>query len=81
LERKADAGIIISGGWGSLNEFTTLLYDGKPIGILTGTGGLADELAGWFPKLRKKSASKVLFSDNPEDLVSLLIDELENSSL
>lgn len=51
----ADAGSIISGGWGSLNEFTNLLYDGKPIGILAGTGGVADELPEWFPRQRKKS--------------------------
>jgi len=35
--------MIISGGWGGLNEFTNLLYDGKPIGVLIGTGGVADD--------------------------------------
>ena len=74
-----DAGIIISGGWGSMNEFTNLLYDGKPIGVLTGTGGLADELPGWFPKLRKKSESAVLFNSYPTELVTSLLKELESS--
>lgn len=71
----ADAGIIISGGWGTLNEFTNLVYDGKPVGVLTGTGGLADELPTWFPRLRKKSASKVFFSTKPAEIVSLLLKE------
>jgi predicted Rossmann-fold nucleotide-binding protein len=78
---NADAGIIISGSRGSLNEFTNLLYEGKPIGVLTGTGGLADELPNWFPRLRKKSESKVFFNDSPHELVSLLLAELEVTHL
>ncbi len=74
---NADAGIIISGGWGSLNEFTNLLYEGKPVGVLTGTGGLADELPNWFPRLRKKSESKVFFKGNPHELISLILEELK----
>jgi hypothetical protein len=73
----ADAGIIVSGGWGTLNEFTNLLYEGKPIGVLIGTGGLADELPGWFPRLRKKSESRVVFGSKPNEIVSLLVKELE----
>lgn len=75
----ADAGIIISGGWGSMNEFTNLLYDGKPIGVFTGTGGLADELPHWFLKLRKKSESTIYFSNNPSEIVSFLLKELSSS--
>jgi predicted Rossmann-fold nucleotide-binding protein len=70
---NCDAGIVISGGWGTLNEVTNLIYDGKPIGVLAGTGGLADELGSWYPKLRKKSATKVLFEQNPEKLVTQLL--------
>ncbi len=74
---NADAGIIVTGGWGTLNEFTNLIYDGKPIGVLTGTGGLADELPAWFPRLRKKSDSKVIFSSDPHEIATSLIDEIE----
>lgn len=72
----ADAGIIVSGGWGTLNEFTNLIYDGKPIGVLLGTGGLADELPEWYPRLRKKSESVVHFSESPTELVMALLQEL-----
>src|SRR3989344_3361363 len=34
-----DAGILIAGRWGTLNEFTNLMDIGKVIGVLTGTGG------------------------------------------
>ncbi len=74
---QADAGIIITGGWGSLNEFTNLIYEGKPAGVLTGTGGLADELPRWLPRLRKKSASQVFFSSQPAELVASLKRVLE----
>ena len=70
---NCDAGIVISGGWGTLNEVTNLIYDGKPIGILTGTGGLADEFSSWYPKLRKKSATVVFFEPDPEKLVTELL--------
>lgn len=76
----ADAGIVVSGGWGTLNEFTNLIYDGKPIGVLTGTGGLADELVEWFPRLRKKSASAVSFSNNPSHLVEMVLQALNKQS-
>lgn len=74
---NCDAGIIISGSWGTLNEFTNLIYDGKPIGVLTGTGGLADELGDFYPRLRKRSASVALFESEPEKLVDRLLSELE----
>ena len=73
---NSDAGIIISGGWGTLNEFTNLIYDGKPIGVLSGTGGLADELPAFYPKLRKKSQSVAVFENDPEKLVAELITTL-----
>lgn len=74
---NCDAGIIISGSWGTLNEFTNLIYDGKPIGVLTGTGGLADELRDFYPRLRKRSDSVVFFENEPEKLVDSLLRELE----
>jgi len=76
----ADAGIIVAGGWGTMNEFTNLLYDGKPVGILLGTGGLADELPEWYPRLRKKSESTVRFHRVPTDLVTILLQDCARSS-
>lgn len=75
---NCDAGIVISGGWGTLNEVTNLIYDGKPIGFLNGTGGLADEFSSWYPKLRKKSETVVVFDQDPEKLVSELLTVLQH---
>ncbi len=74
---NCDAGIIVCGRWGTMNEFTNLFDMGKVIGILTGTGGVADELSNLTQKLHKTSKAKVLFSSSPEKLVELVLKELE----
>lgn len=72
-----DAGIIIAGRWGTLNEFTNLYDMGKVIGVLTNTGGIADELPNLNQKISKKSKAKVLFNDSPKKLIQNVIRELE----
>ena len=71
-----DAGIIISGMWGTMNEFTNLYDMGKVIGILSGTGGVADELPRLLRKIRKPSKAKVIFNKSPKKLVELVLKEL-----
>ena len=44
LVRSCDIVLFIAGSIGSLNEFTIAYDEGKIIGCLTGTGGVADEL-------------------------------------
>lgn len=72
-----DAGIIIAGRWGTMNEFTNLFDMGKVVGVLTGTGGMADELPRLFQKISKKSEAKVFFNDSPKELVHEVVNELE----
>lgn len=72
----ADAGIIISGRWGTMNEFTNLYSMGKVIGILKGTGGIADEMSSLVAKINKPSEAKVIISEDPYDLVEKIIAEL-----
>lgn len=75
---NCDAGIIISGRWGTMNEFTNLFDMGKVIGILTETGGIADELVNLYPKVSKKNNAKVFFSNSSSILVEKIITELKN---
>lgn len=77
---NCDAGIIISGRWGTLNEFTNLYDMGKIIGVLTGTGGVADELEELNKKIIKPGKAKIIFKDDPDELVKLVLDELSKSS-
>lgn len=73
---NCDAGIILSGRWGTMNEFTNLFDMCKIIGVLTGTGGVADELPALCKKISKPGRGKVVFSDSPEELVKLVMEEL-----
>ena len=72
------AGIIISGRWGTLNEFTNLYDMGKVIGVLTHTGGIADQLLVLTQKISKKSKAKVIFNNSPRELVINIIKELND---
>jgi predicted Rossmann-fold nucleotide-binding protein len=72
-----DAGIIISGRWGSLNEFTNLYDMGKVIGVLTGTGGVADELETLNKKIHKPGKAIVIFDKDPNKLVEEILEQIE----
>lgn len=74
---NCDAGIIISGRWGTLNEFTNLVDMGKVIGVMIGTGGIADMLESLYRKINKPNNSKVIFNDSPKDLIKQIINELD----
>ena len=74
-----DASIIISGQWGSLNEFTNLIDMQKTVGVLTGTGGIADELSHLTAKIHKEGQGEVVFESDPEKLIEILLARLTNS--
>lgn len=77
--RSCDALIFISGGTGTLNEFTIAYDEGKVCGILLDSGGIADvvkELEGKYLAGRKKSG-KVIYHSDPEKLVEMILEELK----
>lgn len=74
-----DAGIIISGRWGSLNEFTNLLDMQKAVGVLTGTGGIADELENLSKKISKPGQGKIIFESDPKILVEKILKALKTA--
>ena len=67
-----DAGIIICGKWGTLHEFCALLDYGKVIGLLAGTGGIADALPALMQEIDARDAPPVLVSGVPEELVDMV---------
>ena len=72
-----DAGIIIAGRWGTMNEFTNLHDMGKVIGVLTGTGGIADEIESLKKKITKESKAKVIYEKSPKLLVDKIFQEIK----
>jgi uncharacterized protein (TIGR00725 family) len=76
LVRSCDIALFVAGAMGSLNEFTIAHDEGKIIGCLTGTGGVADESEYLAQKFGKRStAARVFLNEDPE----ALIDECLNS--
>jgi uncharacterized protein (TIGR00725 family) len=68
LVRSCEIVIFIAGAMGSLNEFTIAHDEGKVIGCLTGTGGVADEVDYLLRKFSKTGAS-VIQDERPEQLL------------
>ena len=56
-------------GMGSLNEFTIAHDEGKIIGCLTGTGGVADEVDYLIEKFGKRGKAVVFKDEDPEKLM------------
>jgi uncharacterized protein (TIGR00725 family) len=76
LTRSADAIITIYGRIGTLNEFTIAFEDKKPQGVLTGTGGDADELFGIL-KNAHRGMGKVVFDSDPKTLMDKVVAMIE----
>jgi len=76
LTRSADAVITIYGRIGTLNEFTIAFEDKKPQGVLTGTGGMSDELQ-HILELAHRGNGHVIFDPDPKSLIEKVIAEIK----
>lgn len=73
--RTCDGIIAVSGRIGTLNEMTIALDEGRPLGVLKGSGGIADKLPGILADMGKEHAA-VIYESDPEKLVKLLLKEI-----
>jgi len=72
--RSSDIVILVSGGIGTLNEFTIAYDEGKVIGLLQGTGGVADLVPSILDTLLVRSTGAVVIADPaPEQLIDRCI--------
>lgn len=67
--RSSDVVIIFGGGLGTLNEFTIAYDEGKLVGVLEGTGGIADKIKELATLSSKHDAGEIVFEANPQDLI------------
>ena len=63
---------------GSLNEFTIAHDEGKVIGCLTGTGGVADEADYLLKKFSKTTNARIFQDEDPGKLLDTCLNELRN---
>jgi uncharacterized protein (TIGR00725 family) len=67
--RSADIVMIFGGATGTLNEFTIAYDEGKIIGVLEASGGIADHIREIISFCQKACPAVVLFDSEPEKLV------------
>jgi uncharacterized protein (TIGR00725 family) len=67
--RSADVVIILGGATGTLNEFTIAYDEGKIIGVLEGSGGVADHIREIIDFCKKPTRGVLVFDHDPEKLV------------
>lgn len=72
--RSCDAVVLIAGGIGTLNEFTITYDEGRPMGILTNSGGISNSIPHIVEELcHRKLPPNMVFDDDP----ATLLDKLE----
>jgi uncharacterized protein (TIGR00725 family) len=79
LVRSCDLVLFIAGSIGSLNEFTIAYDEGKIVGCLTGTGGVADEIARLLEVFRKETKARVFYDNDPVRLLTACLEKLEGN--
>ena len=75
--RSADIVLVLGGATGTLNEFTIAYDEGKIIGVLEGSGGIADHLREIITVCNKPALGKMFFDGDPTKLVASCVAALE----
>jgi len=73
LTRTCDAVVIISGRIGTLNEFSNAFAEERPIGVLQGSGGIADLLPKIEEVVKGEMPTPVIYEKEPKMLVEKLL--------
>ena len=76
--RSADIVLILGGATGTLNEFTIAYDEGKIIGVIEGSGGVADHIREIVRFCNKPTTGAVFFNGDPAKLVEQCIRALRS---
>ncbi|MBK9072662.1 MAG: hypothetical protein IPL79_16930 [Myxococcales bacterium] len=72
----SDAIVIVGGRFGTLGEFAIAADERRPIGVLTGSGGIADtikQIVEASTKAGKPPGAPIIYDSNPKRLITRLI--------
>jgi uncharacterized protein (TIGR00725 family) len=78
--RACDIVIVFGGGIGTLNEFTIAYDDDKVIGVLVGTGGVAEKIEEIAALSGRQRTTALIFNADPRELVDACLAELHKIS-
>jgi uncharacterized protein (TIGR00725 family) len=76
--RSADIVIIFGGATGTLNEFTIAYDEGKVIGVVEGSGGIADHIKEIISFCKKPTQGVVVYDADPERLIESCLRSLQS---
>jgi uncharacterized protein (TIGR00725 family) len=71
--RSCDIVILIGGRSGTLGEFAIAYDEGKVIGVLSETGGVADHVDELIEIINKKTGAKLVFDPDPRSLMESVV--------
>ena len=72
--RSSDVVVIVGGHSGTLGEFAIAYDEGRLIGVLTGSGGVADLVGELVARLAKDTGAEILYDEDPDLLVARLVE-------
>jgi len=71
--RSSDAIVIIGGGIGTLNELTIAYDEGRPIGVVTNSGGISNSVPHIIEELcKRRLLPNMVFDDDPKRVLDKL---------
>jgi len=73
--RSSDMVVVVGGSSGTLGEFAIAYDEGKLIGVLEGSGGIAEQLPQLVESLKKDTGARLVYNADPLHL----IEELEQT--
>lgn len=77
--RSCDIAIIVGGRSGTLGEFAIAYDEGRPIGVLMGTGGVADHIDDVLPIIQKPTGSRVVYDHDPRRLIQRCVEDYKEN--
>jgi uncharacterized protein (TIGR00725 family) len=78
LVRSSDVVVFVRGSMGALNEFTIAHDEGRVIGCLAGTGGVADEAPRLMRTFTKRTRARLFSDEDPARLLDLCLAALNS---
>lgn len=75
--RSSDIVIIFGGATGTLNEFTIAYDEEKVIGILEGSGGIADHIREIVEFCHRSTRARLVYGSDPEALLDACLETLK----
>jgi hypothetical protein len=73
--RSCDIVLIVGGRSGTLGEFAIAYDEGRPIGVMTNTGGIADHVDDFLHVIEKPTGSTIIYNEDPRELVRQVVQE------